>query len=164
MGRQIAWEQTSGAPLEAPPPQLCPDWRALALIRLRLSQGKRVINSCVIVTCFALPKSGSSCLQLPELPSPLQLQKGSVSHVSKHGCASPGHEVQFLQVLCPAQLLALAFAESLLPGTVQLLYKMLRRAAVVHSSVSFFSSSSVKSFLGLKSVTSILQFWVLRTG
>lgn len=75
----------------------------------------------MIVTCFALPESGSSCPQLPELPSPLQLQKGGVAYVSKHGCASPGHEVQFVQVLCPAQLLALAFAESLLPETVQLL-------------------------------------------
>lgn len=100
LGRQIAWEQTSGVPLEAPPPQLCPGCLALlALIRLGLSQGKRAINSCMIITCFALPKSGSSCLQLPEIPSPLQPQKGSVSHVSAYGCASPGHEVQFLQVL-----------------------------------------------------------------
>lgn len=116
--RQIAWEQTSGVPQEAPPPQLCAGWSALALIRLRLSQGKRAINSCMIVTCFALPKSGFSCLQLPELHLPLQLQKGYVSHVSAHGCASPGHEVQFLLVLCPSRLLTLAFAESLLPGTV----------------------------------------------
>lgn len=166
LGRQIAWEQTSGVPLEAPPPQLCPDWSALALIRLRLSQGKRAINSCMIVTCFALPKSGSSCLQLPELPSPLQLQKGSVSHVSAHGYASPGHEVQFLQVLCPCtRLLALAFAESLLPGIVQLLYKVLQEKGCGPSTcVSFFSTSQAKSFLGLKGVTFILQFWVHEQG
>lgn len=31
LGRQIAWEQTSGVPLEAPPPQLCPGRSALSL-------------------------------------------------------------------------------------------------------------------------------------
>lgn len=35
---------------------------------------------------------------------------------------------------------------------------------MVHSSVSFFSSSWVKSFLGLKDVTFILQFWLYEQG
>jgi len=52
--RQIAWEQAPGVPLEAPPPQLCLQPRALAHIRLRLSPRKRAINSRMIVTCLPL--------------------------------------------------------------------------------------------------------------
>lgn len=47
---QIAWEQASGVPLEAPPPQLCLEHSTLDHIRLLLSQRKRAINSCMIVT------------------------------------------------------------------------------------------------------------------
>lgn len=162
--RQIAWEQASGVPLEAPPPQLCLEWSTLARIRLWLSQRKTTINSRVIVTCLALckighlPKSDSSCLRLPALPSPLQLQKGSVSHVSAHGCTSPGHEVQFLQVLCPWTVQSV---ESLLPEAIHLLCKVLREGGCgSYVCVPFFSSSWAKSFFSLKElVLHLLSFF-----
>lgn len=130
---KIAWEQASGVPLEAPPLHISLQWSAPAQIRQWLSQQKRAINSGMITTCLSpceaghRPKPGSSCLRLPGLPSPLQLHKGSASHVPAHGCESPRHEVQFLQVLCPTPFLTSRCSKcsSLLPEMSHLLYKVL---------------------------------------